>query len=181
MAAVFNLFQTVGQFMPLWLMVPIGVGLVLVLVPNWLHGVRVKQVRERVRRMVRAPAGVRATLLDEARDIARADPELWSNLARELRRHTFAEMYRQVLEEMSAKPALAPAAARIRNETERDRSTQTMRAGATAVLIEELIQDGRWADAQSRLTSALAEHPDDALLLGLAERVAAAAPAPADP
>ena len=79
MGAIVNLLKMLGEFLPLWAIGLIAAALLVWLGPGWLKNIKVKQVRERVRRRVRASEDER-----RARDVGALAHDLWTRRVRTL-------------------------------------------------------------------------------------------------
>jgi hypothetical protein len=179
--AIVNLLKMLGEFLPLWAIGLIAAGLIVWLGPGWFSNIKLKQVRERVRRRVRATDEERRALLEEAMAIAADDEERLSALAREARKHVQADLYEAALTRMEEQPMLRRAAARIRAEVARP-DPVIERPMAVAAVVSELLAAGQVAAARVRLEPALQAHPTDPVLRSLQTQVSsaetAAPPAP---
>lgn len=179
--AIVNLLKMLGDFLPLWAIGLMAAALVVWLGPGWFRNIKLKQVRERVRRRVRASEADQRALLDEAMQIAGDDEERLTALAREARKHVQADLYEAALTRMEAQPMTRRAAGRIRAEVARP-DPVIERPMAVAAVVTELLAAGQVAAARVRLEPALQAHPADPVLRELEAKVSSAAPVgdPAD-
>ncbi|MBN2801042.1 MAG: hypothetical protein JXX28_18025 [Deltaproteobacteria bacterium] len=171
MRGIPEIIQAVLSFFPPWSW-PFLLGLFAVLaVPVWFQSVRIKQVRNRVRRYVRAPAGEREVHMAVAFQLAAGHPRRLVTLAEEAIRFKLEPIWKRALRELEEAGA-HPKDLRLLNEKVARERKLPVHPIEEAVAIEVMIESGALERARERLTPALAAFPTDPDLVALSERLA---------
>jgi hypothetical protein len=173
MGALVGLVQQIAAFVPPWVTALLVLALAAWGVPGFLWSVKTKQIRERVRRMIRATPDGRARALDEAMAIAGDDVVLVTLLAREARRLEQVFAADRALRHLEALPGGAPEAAKLRATAARP-ATPTGSAMGEAFAVRALLDEGLPRAASTRWESARAVFPGDPQLEALGPLIAAA-------
>lgn len=178
MSGISELLHEIGLIFPPWmLLILAGVGLV-VGIPGLQNSVKTRQIRERVRQMVRADPSRRVGLADNVMGVAGKDVHLLSLLAREARRREQLPLYQRALTALDALPEGRKLAEAVRAEV---RAPRDLMSPLQAIgRIEAAIDEGQFGVARHRLSDALAQHPDHPELLALGQRLSASDAVPLD-
>lgn len=142
----------------------------LLLLRPWLRNVRAKQIRGKVRRMVRADDALRHRLAEEAFRTARSNADHMYLLAFEARKRSFPALYQRALDALHAHPKGRPLAAKLTEQVAPERSP-TRHPAEWIAIIETMLDNGVYEGARLRLTEALEQHPSHPALLSLPKRI----------
>lgn len=174
-----NIGQVISDLLlivPAWVLVLVAVVILILGIPGYRYAVRERQIRERVRRLVRAEATLRDQLIEEAIALAHGDPHLLALMVREARKRTQPRAAARALEVLDAGDEAAQnMATRLRGEvTVQDPMLGRPQAIAAAALA--LLEAGNPDAARARVDAALELHPTDPVLRAAALRIASESP-----
>jgi hypothetical protein len=163
-----DLYDFLVLFLP-WKVVAVGlVALALAALPAWLETVRERQLRGRVRRMVRAESVSRAALVEQTFALAGGRASRLSRLVEAGRQYDQRDVVERALSALDEVDP--PTARRLRalGAPPRPRLRDPLEA---AVRVEGLLDSGMTARAREVLDEALRDHPADPELLALRGRL----------
>jgi hypothetical protein len=173
MGALVGLVQQIAAFVPPWVTALLVVALAAWGIPGFLWSVKTKQIRERVRRMIRATPEGRARALDEAMAIAGDDVVLVTLLAREARRLEQVAAADRALRHLEGLPGGSAEAVKLRATAARP-PTPTGHALGEAFAVRALLDEGLPRAASARWEAARTAFPGDPHLEALGPVIAAA-------
>jgi len=165
-----DFFQILGGLLPPWALALIGVVIALVMGPAWFDGVRSKQVRGRIRKMLRAPTAERPPLAAQALELAGARPRRLVTLVREAHKYDLRDLRDEALRRLVA-TGKAPEDVRVLRQLVKPPPTPVRDPLQAVVRVERLLELGLAVGAREALDEALAQHPDDPELRELSHRV----------
>jgi len=168
-----DFFQILGTMLPPWALALIAVAIAVVMGPAWFDGVRSKQVRGRIRKMLRAPAEAHGGYADEALRLAAHRPRRLVTLVREAHKYGFRELRDQALQRL-ASTGKAAEDVRVLRQLVKPAPEKLRDPLQGVVRVERLLSAGLPVGAREALDEALAQHPADPDLLALGARVDAA-------
>jgi hypothetical protein len=142
---------------------------------------RSKQVREAVRRLVRATPETRDAILARAFERAGDHPDLLALLASEAARRGMPRLHADALAKLEAVPGGAPLAAKLRREATREAQVAALHPVEVAVRVRALLDQGLVDAARARLDEATAAHADHPSLVALRAEIEARAEAVSPP
>jgi hypothetical protein len=178
MPGIGQLIADLSALVPPWVLWTLALVLLVVAVPGYQYSIRERQVRERVRRMVRAEPARRAQLVEDALTLAGRNPHLLALVVREARKRTLPLVQDRALAVLDAgDAAMQQEAKRLRSEVAVvDPMLGRPHAMAAAALA--MLEAGNPEGARSRVEAALSQHPNDPVLRAAATRIAAEHPQP---
>ncbi len=167
-----ELLETIALVLPPWALVLVGVAVLAVGIPAWLHWMRTKQIRGALRRLVRARDDAdRAEHLARALSLASGRPRRLVFLVEEAIRLGLKPIWRRLLEELEETGAPPADVRRLKEKVE----AAPKRGGhplEEAVIIERMWSEGLEAAARERLDEVRGRFPEDPDLAALEERLA---------
>lgn len=165
-----DVIHTLVVLLPTWALVLLGLGLAAVLLPGLRFRTRSRQIREAVRRMVRADPRARGALEARAFERAGESVHLIAEVAQEARKRTMPKLWDEALRRLDAHPKGAVEAARLRRDA-RPAKPAPLHPVEVAVRVHALLAEGATEAARARLAEGLARSPEDAELLALHRRL----------
>jgi uncharacterized protein HemY len=174
-----QIIREIGELVPWPVLVLLVAALIAVGAPGYLHAVRLRQIRERVRRRVRADAADRDRLADEAIRLAGDNVDALVLLCREASRRGQPDLLQRAMVGLEAtrdRKAIDKLFSEIKRPAPTERSPTEV-----AVFITGLLDEGLTDVAAKNLEQALARHPGHPALLTLAERLPPPPPADGQP
>ena len=169
MSGVSDIIVALQALLPPWAIALVVVAVAAVAVPGWLFSVRVKRMKGRVRRLLRADPQTRATLVEECFEIAGDRPALLEALAAEALKMGHPDVRNRALELLESKGGGKEAAV-IRQKFEKEKKAAVHPLQAI-VVIERLMDEGMEDTARQRLAEALERFPKDPELLEIQQRL----------
>ena len=170
MRAISDILSSLFLVLPAPVVYGLAVVIGLLLLRPWLKNVRAKQIRGRVRRMVRADDAQRDKLAAEAFRTARGNADHLYLLAFEARKRSFPALYQQALDALQAMPEGRRLASQL-NEQVAPEKSPTRHPAEWIAIIETMIDNGVYEGARLRLAEALDQHPSHPALLALPKRI----------
>ena len=166
-------FQILGTLLPPWALALLGVLIAIIMGPAWFDGVRSKQVRGRIRKLLRAESPDRARYADEALALAGERPRRLVTLVREAHKYGLRDLRDRALTRLHATGRAVEDVRVLKKLVKKDK--QKLRDPLQGVVrVEHLLDAGLPVGAEEALAEALAQHPTDPDLLALRARVEAA-------
>jgi hypothetical protein len=171
MRGLTDLLGLLGVLLPSW-----AVGVVLALIglaiaPFWWSSMRTKQMRGKVRQMVRAEPEERDALQRQIMEIAGTHPFRLANLCREATRYGQFELRREALAALKATGKLVEDVRIFDAQSRADPKTPFAHPLGAVAIVEGLIADGLEGVARDRLRQARAQFPRSGELSALADRL----------
>jgi hypothetical protein len=157
-------------FLPLPVVVGIGVAGAVVALPMWLESIRAKQIRGMVRRMVRADPPERQRLSAEVFRLAGVRARRLVLLAESAVKYDQRSLREAAVAALEASGGDPRDVQRLR-EVDRKPEARVVDPLAAAVRVEQLLDDGLVVAAREHLTAARRAFPADAELRALEERL----------
>lgn len=175
-----DIVQVLFLLLPPWAIGVLAVVLAILVVPRLAYRIRSRQVREAVRRMIRATPEARVQ--HEARAFERAgdDVALLAELAREARKRSLPGVQAKAVARLEGTPAGRKEAKAFAAETAKP-TVGPMHVLERRIRIERLLDAELWEAARLQLDEGLRATPDDAGLRALADRLARDADPVVDP
>ena len=169
--SITDIFSTLATVLPGWALALLGAVLAVFLVPGWWHGVRVKQMRNRVRRLARAvTTEQRAYLESELFHLAAGKPRRLVALADEAIRLGQTVVWRRALAEIEASGSYRKDLRRLREKVLPEQKIDGHPLEAV-VALERLLELGNLPGARARWEQAKARFPEDQELRRFGERL----------
>ena len=175
MRGIGDIFQVLSMWLPPWGVALLLGAIALALLPGLRFRTRSRQVREAVRRMVRATPADREALVTRAFDRAGNHPHLLAILATEARKRAMPHLYQRAMDALRAAPGGAAEAARLHAEASRAKG-DPLHPLEVVLRVETMLDEGLTVAARVRLDEALGHHPGHPELLALLARLDATAP-----
>lgn len=163
------------EFVPPWLLYPLGAVIVLIAIPAWLKNGKSKRVKGLIRRMVRATPQQRLEFEEQAFSLAGEDKDLLYIVATEAQKRTFPKTYARAMEKLKQADGGAVLATLLASKTAAP-PKQVAHPAESAYIISNMMEEGLTDAAKRRLETALREHPDAEELLVLKARLTERAP-----
>lgn len=168
-----DVFQILATLLPPWALAGVVAAVLVVGAPAWFDNVRSKQIRGRIRKMLRATTPEKPPLAAEALALAADRPRRLVALIREAHKYDLRDLRDAGLAHLEAlgtapedvrvlRKLVSPPPARYRDPLE------------AVVKVERLLDMELPVAAREALDEALRQHPGDADLLALGQRVDAA-------
>lgn len=164
-----DLLSILGQLLPLEVLIPVLVLAGLAALPLWWRSVRAKQIKGQLRRAARArDPEARQAAIEQAFRLTRGRPRLLVALVEHAIRMGQQPVWKRGLEQLEQTGKAELDVAALRRKVEAPPST--VRDPLEAVVrIERLHRAGLHVAAREVLDEALARHPNDPELQGLAD------------
>lgn len=166
MQGIGQIVQAIAAILPTPVLVALLVAVAWFGLPGYLKNLRVKKIKERVRRRVRADDAGRAALAEEAMQLAGTDVFLLEAVVAEARKRNQAELATRALATLDA----LGHGERLR-EAARAPRIQDKPPTAIATFIAGLLDEGLIDAARTHLEEALAAHPGHPALTALQQRL----------
>ena len=164
---------TAVLWLPWWLQALLAAAVVLWIAPRFGYRIRSKQVREAIRRRVRAAPSERDALAERALERAGHDPELLAELVREARKRTQLDLVGEGLTRLVITPEGRRLAQSLRSEQARP-TGEVVHPWESEARIRALLDAGAHEAARARLDEALERFPDSEDLRALRAELASA-------
>lgn len=161
-----DIFQTLGSLLPPWALALVALLLAVVAGPSWFDNVRIKQVRGRIRKMLRATTAERVPLAEQALVLAAARPARLVALVREAHKYDLRDLRDEALRRLH-RTGRAPEDVRVLRELVQPKKPTYRDPLQAVVKVERLLGLGLVVGAREELELALAQHPEDADLQAL--------------
>jgi len=171
-----DVLAALRMMLPPWALILAGVLIFLWAAPGYFSGIRIKQIRTRVRKASLARGQERDDLIAAAFERAGDDPERLLALADEAKKRRLGSLAQRALDEAAARGASKNAQEKIRVEIERPRPNLATDSLEVAVRIEGQLDNELWVGAREQLNMALARWPSNPELQRLKERLDAEMP-----
>ncbi len=167
-----DIFKLLTAMLPPWALALLVVVVLVLALPGWNYSTRTKQVKNAVRRMVRAAPGERESLRARAFERAGEDAHLLALVAREARKRSLPRVYDEALRRLDAHSTLSSEADKVRAEVAAPK-LEPLHADEVVIRVQALLDEGAVLAARSRLLEALQQHPEHAELQALLQRASA--------
>ena len=155
-----DFFQILGSLLPPWALAVLGVSLAVIAGPAWFDNVRSKQIRGRIRKMLRATSAERPARADQALVLAAQRPRRLVALVREAHKYDLRALRDAGLERLE-QTGSALEDLRVLRELVAP-PPQPIRDPLQAVVkVERLVELGLVVGAREALEEGLRQHPGD--------------------
>lgn len=175
MGMIGELIGTIAAFVPWWVLVIAAVVLGGLAAPGYFVGLKVKKVKARMRKTVRADEAERAAIQREVYELAKDSGDVLVALAKEadkLNQPRLRDRAVQRLRKLGTHPDEVRKLTGPTDPREDKRLNHPLEAAAA---VRALIEVEAWEAAKARLDEAQARFPDDDELHALREQVATGA------
>lgn len=162
--------QALFIFLPAWTYPFVVAALLAVFLPVYFNVIRIKQVRSRVKRSVRAPIEQKAAHLRVAFYLARGRPRRLVALADEAIRFKLEPVWKRALAELEATGKMSADLQQLREKVSPERKIPVHPLEEVA-RVQQMLEAGAVERARERLEEALEVFPDDPELLSLVTEV----------
>jgi hypothetical protein len=167
--------RALAVLLPTWAVVAIGLVLAVFLIRGFDFRTRTRQIREAVRRLVRAPPDARDAIVARAFERAGENPELVALLVAEAARRHMPQLHAAAMAKLASIPG-APAQALLLHARGARAAATPLHPIESALRVRAAIEEGLVEIARARLEEALETHPDHPDLLALRGEIDALAP-----
>jgi hypothetical protein len=168
-----DIVSILQSFLPPWALAVIAVVALAVGGPAWFDNVRGKQIRGRIRKMLRADGpDARAAYAHEALELAGERPRRLVTLIREAHKYQLNELRDRALERLREGGA-SPADVEVLDKLVRPESKAAPTSLEAVVRVEKLLDAGLVVGAQEQLDAAMERFPEDPELRQLRSRLEA--------
>ena len=172
---MFRIFSDLSQLassLPAWALWPsLGV-LALLAVPLWLRNVRIKQIRNAVRKLVTAEGDERQRWAERALELAGSTPFLLSTVVRESIKRSQLSLRDEGLKRLKATGKLTEDVREFELAFAREEPQPFAHPLEAIAVVERLVEDELPGKAAERLQAARRQFPTDRSLLELEQRLA---------
>lgn len=162
--------EALGLLLPPQVLAAAAILLVLLALPGWLYGVRVRQIRNALRRTVRAAPAQRPALIARAFERAGHNPHLLALIVEDARKRDLPQAAQAALRQLDEHPKGGPLAAKLRASVSRPPPPLARPIEAIA-RVEALLDGGATEAARAAVLEALEAHPEDPDLAALRARL----------
>jgi hypothetical protein len=167
--ALGDLINTLTIFVPLRVLVLVGVGLAITAAPYWMEAMKDRQLRGMVRRCVRAENVDRNELVDDILRRAGDKPNRLLTVVHSAAHYAQRDVHDRALAALEATGKAAADVKRLRREAEKP-AVQVRDPLVATIRIEKLLDAGLTVAAREQLDAALRAFPGDPDLEALRAR-----------
>ena len=172
---MFRIFGDLSQLvmsLPPWALWPAAGITVVVAVPIWLRSVRVKQIRNAVRKLITADGAERERWSERAMMLAGTTPFLLSTVVREAIKRSQLPLRNEALARLKATGKLLDDVREYELAFAREKPQPFAHPLEAIAVIERLLEDGLSGKAAERLKAARRQFPSDGAIAELHSRLA---------